>query len=96
MSRAEFAAVTGFGEATVARWESGALLQNVANDRYLRALVDAHVFERIRTLAAQYAGTGKETPSERRFKRIREDIPRLRRQGLGFFHQAGRHRRVVR
>lgn len=36
MSQAEFARVTGFGEATIGRWENGIVIQNVANDRYLR------------------------------------------------------------
>src|SRR5262245_29099399 len=34
MSRSEFAALTGLGEATIARWERGALVQNPANDKY--------------------------------------------------------------
>ena len=38
MSQAEFARVTGFGEATIGRWENGLVIQNVANDRYLRLL----------------------------------------------------------
>ncbi len=38
LSRAAFARLTGLGEATLARWESGALMQTVGNDRYLRML----------------------------------------------------------
>ena len=38
LSRAEFADLTGLGEATIARWERGALIQNVGNDRFLRLL----------------------------------------------------------
>lgn len=38
MSRAAFAEVTGLGEATLSRWENGAVIQNLANDRYLRLL----------------------------------------------------------
>lgn len=38
MSRSAFAEVTGLGEATLSRWESGAVIQNLANDRYLRLL----------------------------------------------------------
>lgn len=38
MSRAAFAEVSGLGEATLSRWESGAVIQNLANDRYLRLL----------------------------------------------------------
>ena len=36
MSRTAFAEITGFGEATLNRWERGAVIQNRANDRYLR------------------------------------------------------------
>ncbi len=38
LSQVEFAQLTGFGEATISRWERGRLLQNRANDRYLRLL----------------------------------------------------------
>lgn len=38
MTRAAFSRVTGLGEATLGRWESGLLIQNRANDRYLRLL----------------------------------------------------------
>jgi HTH-type transcriptional regulator/antitoxin MqsA len=36
LTQAEFARLTAFGEATISRWERGRLLQNRANDRYLR------------------------------------------------------------
>lgn len=38
MTRAQFSEITGLGEATLARWEAGAVIQNRANDRYLRLL----------------------------------------------------------
>ncbi len=38
LSRAAFAKITGLGEATIKRWETGATPQNRANDRYLRLL----------------------------------------------------------
>jgi HTH-type transcriptional regulator/antitoxin MqsA len=38
LSQAEFAKLTGIGEATVSRWERGRLLQNKAMDRYVRLL----------------------------------------------------------
>ena len=38
MSRAAFAKVSRLGEATLNRWENGILIQNPANDRYLRLL----------------------------------------------------------
>ena len=38
LSRAEFASVTGIGEASIGRWEAGALLQSRANDNFLYLL----------------------------------------------------------
>ena len=38
MTRAEFANVSGLGEASLGRWENGTVIQNHANDRYLRLL----------------------------------------------------------
>ena len=38
LSRAAFAEITGLGEATIKRWETGATAQNRGNDRYLRLL----------------------------------------------------------
>lgn len=40
LSRAAFAEITGLGEATIKRWERGAIAQNRANDRYVRLLAD--------------------------------------------------------
>jgi HTH-type transcriptional regulator/antitoxin MqsA len=39
-TQAEFARLTGIGEATVSRWERGRMLPNRAMDRYLRLLRD--------------------------------------------------------
>jgi putative zinc finger/helix-turn-helix YgiT family protein len=38
MSQSEFAKATGFGLASVKRWETGALIQNQSTDRLLRLL----------------------------------------------------------
>ena len=38
MSRADFAELTGLGEATIARWERGDVMQNRGNDLFLRML----------------------------------------------------------
>jgi putative zinc finger/helix-turn-helix YgiT family protein len=38
LSQAEFSEVTGFGEASLSRWETGAQIQNAACDRMLRLL----------------------------------------------------------
>jgi len=47
MSRAEFARVTGFGEATLARWERGEVIQNTSNDSFLRMLMDRDAMKRL-------------------------------------------------
>lgn len=48
LSRDEFARLTGLGEATIGRWERGALIQNIANDRYLRLVGSEGNIERLR------------------------------------------------
>ncbi len=53
LSRSDFAQLTGFGEATIARWERGALVQNVANDRYLRLLASRAAFDRLTQMSEQ-------------------------------------------
>lgn len=50
MSRTAFAEITGFGEATLNRWERGAVIQNRANDRYLRLVDSPEVLDRLRRL----------------------------------------------
>ena len=51
MSRAAFAHCTGLGEATLARWERGEVIQNKANDRYLRLLRDPDIFRKAQRMA---------------------------------------------
>ena len=50
LSRAEFSRFTGFGEATLARWERREVIQNTSSDRYLRLLQDSAIFQRLRSL----------------------------------------------
>ena len=47
MTRAAFAEITGFGEATLNRWERGAIIQNRANDHYLRLLESPDILDRL-------------------------------------------------
>ena len=49
MSRAEFSRVTGLGEETLNRWENAILIQNAANDRYLRLLARHENVRRLET-----------------------------------------------
>ena len=60
MSRAAFAQVTGFGEASVARWERGEVIQNTSNDHLLRSLFDRRVLERLSRLAQYEDKLGRE------------------------------------
>lgn len=50
MTRSTFAQVTGFGEATLNRWENGAKVQNRANDRFLRLLAIPEVMAALQRL----------------------------------------------
>lgn len=51
LSPAEFARLTRLGTATIARWERGALIQNAANDLYLRLVGEEKNMQRLREWA---------------------------------------------
>ncbi len=84
MTRAAFAAVTGLGEASLGRWETGAGIQSHANDRYLRLLAQPGGISRLssvlRTMeeAERPRGAGKAVPKRSRFLslRVNEDVRR--------------------
>ena len=48
MTRSQFAALTRFGDASLGRWERGALVQNGANDQLIYLLGFADNVERLR------------------------------------------------
>ena len=50
MSRNAFAQLTGFGEASLGRWENGITIQNVANDRFLGLLASPWIMRRLESL----------------------------------------------
>lgn len=52
MTRTAFAEATGLGEATLGRWETGALVQNRANDFYLRLVRMPSVMRILENLSA--------------------------------------------
>jgi putative zinc finger/helix-turn-helix YgiT family protein len=52
LSRAEFARLSKLGAATIARWERGSLIQNGANDLYLRLLQDPANIRRLQDLGS--------------------------------------------
>jgi putative zinc finger/helix-turn-helix YgiT family protein len=69
MTRAAFAAVTGLGEATLNRWENGAIVQNLANDRYLRLLALPGVMASLKELTSpRHARLRPYVPSARKFQ----------------------------
>lgn len=84
MTRAAFAAVTGLGEASLGRWETGAGIQSHANDRYLRLLARPGGISRLssvlRTMeeAERARSAGKAGPRRSRFLslRVNEDVRR--------------------
>ena len=58
MSQAAFSKVTGLGKATLNRWENGILIQNPANDRYLRLLAAPNNLRTLQRLASEPSGSG--------------------------------------
>ncbi len=65
LSRASFAEITGLGEATIKRWETGAIAQNRANDRYLRLLNDDSCWSVLQRVAALRNPTTSSLPRGR-------------------------------
>ncbi len=63
MSRAAFARLTGFGEATLARWERREVIQNTSGDRYLRLLMDPDVMRSLWRLAGVEDSPDTERPT---------------------------------
>jgi putative zinc finger/helix-turn-helix YgiT family protein len=52
LSQAQFSKITGFGEASLSRWETGAQVQNASSDRLLRLLIaDARNLQRLERIA---------------------------------------------
>lgn len=89
LTRAQFAELTGLGEATLGRWENGTVIQTQANDRYLRLLAQPATFARlgaiVTSLSGDYLGNFSEKPKavEVRFPALRV-TERLTRQQSAF------------
>jgi putative zinc finger/helix-turn-helix YgiT family protein len=73
-SRKDFAAVTRIGDASLARWENGQLVQSGALDQLLYLLCFAENFERLRSRGAARPGTG--LPRLRALDECDEDVRR--------------------
>ena len=74
MTRPQFAALTKLGEATIARWEAGNLIQNAANDKFLRLLVYPENVERLRDRAQRPSNRIDLKPFRPKFREI-QDVP---------------------
>ena len=78
MTRAAFAEVTGLGEATLGRWETGALIQNRANDRYLRLVHHPFVMSILRGWSALGSEPKRNVVDSPRFRSVDKNDPSLR------------------
>ena len=69
MTRAAFARVTGLGEATLNRWETGIMIQTLANDRYLRLLASPATMQRLKSFgSAEQSSSSASTGDGKRFR----------------------------
>jgi putative zinc finger/helix-turn-helix YgiT family protein len=64
LSRSEFARLARIGEATLARWERGSLIQNAGYDQLLRLLAFPDNVERVQLDAAQRRAACRDERSE--------------------------------
>ena len=79
LSQAEFSRITGFGEASLSRWETGAQVQNASNDRLLRLIQsDVRNLHRLQGIAE-----GMDIAKEPRL-RVIEITPALRARQVAF------------
>lgn len=86
LSRAAFSELTGLGEATLGRWEAGALVQTLANDRYLRLLAAPGGIDRLRVvlrLTDHDRNGRKPRRAERRFRCL-DDTEEIKAKGRMF------------
>jgi putative zinc finger/helix-turn-helix YgiT family protein len=53
LSQREWSERTGFGLASIKRWETGNLIQNESTDRYMRLLINADIFSKVVLISEQ-------------------------------------------
>lgn len=92
-SQQEFAAVTRIGRASLARWETGAILQNGSSDSLLFLLGFQENMDRLVTRLQQPNTTNQSSPSSttRRFRCIAEEETLALRQESSTFCLFARH-----
>lgn len=79
LSQAEFSRITGFGEASLSRWETGAQVQNSSSDRLLRLiLADERNLDRLKQVEAA------KDPGWSAHFRVLTLTPELQRRKLSF------------
>jgi putative zinc finger/helix-turn-helix YgiT family protein len=79
LSQAEFSRITGFGEASLSRWETGAQVQNSSSDRLLRLiLADERNLDRLKQVEAA------KDPGWAAHFRVLTLTPELQRRKLSF------------
>jgi putative zinc finger/helix-turn-helix YgiT family protein len=83
LTRADFAAVTRFGEASLSRWETGAITQNPANDQLLYLLQFRENMERLNERRKTDKDSPAPPPRERKFVAI-ADIEAKRAEAKSF------------
>ena len=86
LSRAAFAQLTGLGEATLNRWENGTVIQNPANDRYLRLLGTPTGWSRLARLAGPRASqeapeSGSRADTQGQFRKLEPTATVRQQQG---------------
>ncbi len=59
LSREQFALLTGYGTATIKRWENGTLVQNASADRFLRLIADSEVAQKLLRLGKEIDAANK-------------------------------------
>lgn len=85
MTRAAFAEATGLGEATLGRWETGAVVQNKANDLYLRLMRFSMVMTLLQRLSVRESESAPEPGvSGRKFQIVDPDERGLRVRSISF------------
>ena len=63
LTRAEFCQLTGFGSASLQRWEAGSILPNTSSDRLIFLLQFPENVQRLRDLADSVAKSPSPTPA---------------------------------
>jgi DNA-binding transcriptional regulator YiaG len=90
LTRAEFAEATRIGEASLARWETGQVIQNPANDNFLYLLRFRENWERLKArFKAMPAEKTNVVEMSRRFLHLEPvAVGRKREEGRGFLRRA--------